>query len=178
MKAIAFVGLTIAASWLMVGLYFACGGTWTMPGSLVLSVIYMFVPMTVAIIVQKLLFKSSVRELGFRSGPIGGFLLLGFFRPLWPLPPSQFPCLSPEPPSQPTPWPCSNGFRACSLKPRSKQMQAQTQSLPVHPFWLGLIQGLIAGITVNAVAAFGKKLGCGACYRRNWRGWDSGGHRC
>lgn len=49
MKAIVFVGLTIAASWLMVGLYFACGGTWTMPGSIVLSVIYMFVPMTVAL---------------------------------------------------------------------------------------------------------------------------------
>jgi membrane protease YdiL (CAAX protease family) len=33
---------------------------------------------------------------------------------------------------------------------------------PIHPFWLGLVQGLIAGISVNALAGFGEELG--------WRG--------
>jgi membrane protease YdiL (CAAX protease family) len=43
-----------------------------------------------------------------------------------------------------------------------EEMKQQAEALPVHPFWLGLLQGLVAGITVNAVAAFGEELG--------WRG--------
>lgn len=35
--------------------------------------------------------------------------------------------------------------------------------LPVHPIWIALMQGLIAGITINAVAGFGEELG--------WRGF-------
>jgi membrane protease YdiL (CAAX protease family) len=34
--------------------------------------------------------------------------------------------------------------------------------MPIHPFWISLGVGLIAGISVNAVAAFGEELG--------WRG--------
>lgn len=111
MKAILFVALTIAASWLLVGLYFVCGGTWTMPGALILSVLYMFVPMTIAIIVQKLLLDR---------------------------------------------------FETGLTQEQIEQMRAQVAATPVHPFWLGLIQGLIAGITINALAAFGEELG--------WRG--------
>jgi membrane protease YdiL (CAAX protease family) len=33
----------------------------------------------------------------------------------------------------------------------------------VHPFWLLVGQGLIASVTINAVAGFGEELG--------WRGW-------
>jgi membrane protease YdiL (CAAX protease family) len=43
-----------------------------------------------------------------------------------------------------------------------EQMKSQINTLPVHPFWLTLVQGLIAGLTINAVAAFGEELG--------WRG--------
>jgi len=43
------------------------------------------------------------------------------------------------------------------------QIQAQLEALPISYFWIVLIQGLIAGITVNAVAAFGEELG--------WRGF-------
>lgn len=43
------------------------------------------------------------------------------------------------------------------------QMQAQKANLPVHPFWLALLQGLIAGVTINALFGFGEELG--------WRGF-------
>jgi len=43
------------------------------------------------------------------------------------------------------------------------RMKEQASAFPVHPIWLGLAQGLIAGITANAVAAFGEELG--------WRGF-------
>lgn len=41
-------------------------------------------------------------------------------------------------------------------------MEDQIGSMPVHPFWIMLLQGLAAGITVNAVLGFGEELG--------WRG--------
>ncbi|MEN4007466.1 MAG: hypothetical protein PQ964_08955 [Methanobacteriaceae archaeon] len=34
-----------------------------------------------------------------------------------------------------------------------EQMKAQIEALPIHLFWILLIQGLIAGITINAVVA-------------------------
>jgi len=35
--------------------------------------------------------------------------------------------------------------------------------IPFHPVWMSLISGLIAGLTINAVAGFGEELG--------WRGF-------
>ncbi|OEH87042.1 abortive infection protein [Desulfuribacillus stibiiarsenatis] len=42
-------------------------------------------------------------------------------------------------------------------------LKEQIASLPIHVFWFGILQGLVAGITVNAVAAFGEEAG--------WRGF-------
>jgi len=41
-------------------------------------------------------------------------------------------------------------------------MKSQVAAFPIHPVWIGLLQGLIAGITINAIAGFGEELG--------WRG--------
>lgn len=41
-------------------------------------------------------------------------------------------------------------------------MKQQAAALPLHPFFLSLIQALIAGITINAFFGFGEELG--------WRG--------
>ena len=53
-------------------------------------------------------------------------------------------------------------FKGVLPPERLEAMRRQAEALPVHPFWLGLIQGLIAGITINAIAGFGEELG--------WRG--------
>jgi membrane protease YdiL (CAAX protease family) len=51
-----------------------------------------------------------------------------------------------------------------SLSPEQiGEMHRSMETLPVHPFWIALIQGLVAGITINAVAGFGEELG--------WRGF-------
>jgi hypothetical protein len=41
-------------------------------------------------------------------------------------------------------------------------MDQQAKAMPIHPFWVGLLLGLVAGPTVNTVAAFGEEVG--------WRG--------
>jgi uncharacterized protein len=53
-------------------------------------------------------------------------------------------------------------FRDLIPPEQLEQMQRQTESLPIHPFWLALLPGMFVGATVNAVAAFGEEVG--------WRG--------
>lgn len=43
------------------------------------------------------------------------------------------------------------------------EVRAQVDALPLHPFWLSLPQVVGAGLTINALAAFGEELG--------WRGF-------
>jgi membrane protease YdiL (CAAX protease family) len=44
-----------------------------------------------------------------------------------------------------------------------EEMKNSFQNMPIHPFWITLLQGLFAGITINAIAGFGEELG--------WRGF-------
>src|SRR5262249_29729278 len=53
-------------------------------------------------------------------------------------------------------------FRGLLTPEQLEEMRRQAEALPLHPFWLALLQGLVAGPTVNAVAAFGEESG--------WRG--------
>lgn len=163
MKAAIFVAVTYLASWLLVGLYFAFGGTWTMPGALIVSVIYMFVPMTAAVVVQKGLYKA----------PLKGPLRINF-RPnrwlvvAWLLPPALalatigVSLLIPGASFTTGIDAVLGRFQNVMTPEQIEQMKQQAESLPIHPFWVALLQGLIAGITVNAVAGFGEELG--------WRG--------
>jgi membrane protease YdiL (CAAX protease family) len=53
-------------------------------------------------------------------------------------------------------------FKSGLTPEQLEQMKNQSAALPVHPIWIAFFQGLLAGITVNAVAGFGEELG--------WRG--------
>ncbi|MDD3656081.1 MAG: type II CAAX endopeptidase family protein [Atribacterota bacterium] len=162
-KAIIFIGLTLSLSYLLVFIYFSLGGKWIMPGSLIIATTYMFIPMLAAIIVQKVMYKESIKE------PLGiSFKLNRWFFIAWLLPIIiAFMALgislflptveySPE----------LAGFYEnleSTLSPEQiEKMKAQAAAFPVHPLWIAVLQALIAGITINAVAGFGEELG--------WRG--------
>jgi len=53
-------------------------------------------------------------------------------------------------------------FESMLTPEQLEQMKNQAAASPIHLIWIGLLQGLIAGITINAVAGFGEELG--------WRG--------
>jgi uncharacterized protein len=61
-KAFIFVGLTFLLSYLLIFIYLALGGKWVMPGSLIVATTYMFIPMVVAIIVQRFMYRENLRE--------------------------------------------------------------------------------------------------------------------
>lgn len=162
-KAAVFVGLTFFLSYLLIGLYLALGGKWVAPWSMIIAVLYMFIPMTVGIVVQKLIYKESV------MGPLGvSFKLNRWFLVAWLLPPAAaiatlgLSLLFPGVEYSPDMAGFYERFENVLSPEQLSRMKAQAEVLPVHVFWIALIQGLVAGVTINAVAGFGEELG--------WRG--------
>jgi membrane protease YdiL (CAAX protease family) len=162
-KAALFVGLTYLVSYLLVFLYSALVGSWTMPNAVVLGVVYMFVPTMVVFIVQKGVFKEPLKE------PLRiSFKLNRWFLAAWLLPP-LIACASmgvalllPGVHFSPEMEGMIERFGKLLRPDQIEEMRTQARAMPIHPFWLSLGTGLIAGITINAVAAFGEELG--------WRG--------
>lgn len=134
-----------------------------MPVATAVLVAYMFVPMTMAIIVQKLVYKERVKE------PLGiSWKLNRWFLVAWLLPAGvAFATLgvsllfqgveySPEMAG------LFERFESVLTPEQIEQLKRQLAASPIHPVWIALLQGLVAGITINAVAGFGEELG--------WRG--------
>jgi len=158
-----FIGLTFLVNWLMAILFFAFGGKWGSPASLAMAGSYMFVPMVIAVIVQKFIYKEPLKK------PLGvSFRLNRWFLVAWLLPPViAFACLGvslllPGIEYSPSMEGLFERFESLLTPEQLRQLENQTSSLPFHPFWFALLMGLIAGITVNAIAGFGEELG--------WRG--------
>jgi membrane protease YdiL (CAAX protease family) len=163
-KTVIFIGLTFFLNYLLVILYFALGGKWVMPGSLIVATAYMFIPMVVAIIVQKVMYKELVR------GPLGiSFKINRWFLVAWFLPTViafvtlAVSLLIPGVKYSPEMAGIFEKFESVLTPEQLQQMKTQVTAFPVHPIWIGLLQGLIAGITINAIAGFGEELG--------WRGF-------
>ncbi|MES0489207.1 MAG: CPBP family intramembrane glutamic endopeptidase [Leptospirales bacterium] len=160
-KVYIFISLTFICNFGLVGLFFALGGKWTMPGSLIISILYMFIPMIVSIFVQKVIFKESIKA------PLGiSFKFNRWFVIAWLIP--AFLAIATLGLSLLLPGvefsPDMEGMfeRFADLIPPEQMEELRTTELFMHPFWLGLFQGLIAGVTINAIAGFGEELG--------WRG--------
>jgi len=163
-KTLLFVLLTFFVDWSLVFLYIALGGTVDSLAIVLLASVYMFVPMIVTIIVQKIIYKQPV------AGPMGiSFKFNQWCFVAWFLPPIIAFAVMGVSLLMPgiTFSPDMSGFidqMAASLTPdQVSQVKEQLASLPVHPIWLILVLALISGTTINAVLGFGEELG--------WRGF-------
>jgi len=163
-KAALFVGLTFFFSWFIAVSFFAFGGKWFTPASLVMAIIYMFIPMVIAIVVQKFIYKESLkRTLGI------SFKLNRWFLVAWLLPPIiafaslGVSLLFPNVQYSAGMESLFERFEFILTAKQLQQMKNQLANSFIHPIWIALLQGLIAGISINAVAGFGEELG--------WRGF-------
>lgn len=162
--AVLFAALTIFFSYLMVSLYLVLGGKWGTPGSVAVGVAYMFIAAAIAVVMQRVVYRQPVK------GPLGiSFKLNRWFLAGWLLPPAMalatmgVSLLLPGVSYSPEMAGMFEKYKDILTPEQLQQMQSQAVSLPVHPIWIALLQGLLAGITVNAVAGFGEELG--------WRGF-------
>lgn len=150
--------------WLLIAVFYAAGGKWNTTESIIISVIYMFIPMIIALTLQRFIYHQPIKEpLGINFKPNIWFFIA------WALP--LFISLAAFGVSLMfsgvTFSPDMTGMferYKYSLTPNQlSMMREQMQTLPIHPFWFALVQGMIGGLTVNTIAGFGEELG--------WRGF-------
>ncbi len=162
-KIVIFLGLTFLFCWLILPIYFALGGKWNGPFTLAALLVYMFVPMTMAILVQKFVYHEPLREpLGIWFKPNRWFLYAWFVPPLLGIATMGVSLLLPGIRYSPGMEGMFERYGSQFTPEQLQLMRDQAAAMPVHPFWLALVSGLIAGVSINAVAAFGEELG--------WRG--------
>jgi membrane protease YdiL (CAAX protease family) len=162
-KVALFICLTFFLSWLMAILFFAFGGRWNTPASLVMAVVYMFIPMAVSIVVQKLIYKEPLKTLGI-SFKINRWFLVAWLLPLFIAFVSiGVSLLFPGVHYSAGMEGLVERFEPILTEEQLRGLKNQVANSSVHLMWLGILQALIAGITINAVAAFGEELG--------WRGF-------
>lgn len=155
-----FIGLTLLISWSAAGLYYLSGLEWGTPFSLVFAILYMFFPLLCTIIVQKLIYKQPVMKTYGVNTNINKWLLIAWGLPVlitfatigisFLLPGVSY---SSE----------MTGITEYLGDFVTEEMMEELPFSPVVMFWLMLLQGIIAGPTINAIAAFGEELG--------WRGF-------
>lgn len=155
-----FIGLTFFISWGAAGLYYLSGLEWGTPFSLVFAIIYMFFPLLCTIIVQKFIYKQPVMKTYGINTNINKWLLVAWGLPvLITFATIGVSLLLP-------------GVRYSSEMTGladylgdfiTEDMMEKVPFSPVVMFWVMLLQGIIAGPTINAIAAFGEELG--------WRGF-------
>jgi len=162
-KALLFVGLTFLVNWSMALLFFTLGGRWQSPIGAAFGAAYMFVPMGAAILIQKRIYGQPV------AGPLGiSFRFNRWFMIAWLLPPAVafatlgVSLLLPGVEYSPQMEGLFDRYASMLTPQQAQKLHEQIAAMPAGVFWLGLLQGLIAGVTINAVAGFGEELG--------WRG--------
>jgi membrane protease YdiL (CAAX protease family) len=164
-KSLIFLSITFLLSWPIAFLCFALGGTTFSPLWMVMAIYFMFTPMIGAAITQKLIFKDAI------CGPLGvSFKLNRWFVIGLVLPPflvvisTGISLLLPNVSFTHDPL-ASNIFTFFGNTLPAERLSGLKESaatMPVHPFFLALLGGTLAGLTVNGLAGFGEELG--------WRG--------
>ncbi len=168
-KAALFIGLTFVVNWSFALLFFALGGRWATRVGNAFGAAYMFVPMLVALGLQKGVYRAPV------TGPLGvSFRLNRWFLVAWWLPPViafatlGVSLLLPGIEYSPQMQGMFERFAALLTPEQMQQLKERMAGTPPGTIWLVLVGGLIAGITINAVAGFGEELGWRGFLQREW----------
>ncbi len=159
-----FLLITFVVSWGFAAIYHFSGGSRQDPiGFVLFGAAYMFIPMLSAIIVKKFIAKENLSNLLISFRLNKWFLIAWLLSPLLAMATFGISLLFPGFSYSPEMTGMLNYFESIQSPEQIEQMQLSMQLYPIDPLWMGLFMGLFAGISINAVAAFGEELG--------WRGF-------
>lgn len=160
-----FLILTFVISYVLAGIFKLAGGTGSnRVAFMILGVVYMFVPTLCVLIVKKLIHKETiVSELMVSFKLNFWFVFAWLIMPVLTFATFGISLLFPGVVFSAGMEGMFERFGDIMTPEQIEQMKNSIQTMPVNPVWLTLAQGMIAGVTINAVAAFGEELG--------WRGF-------
>jgi len=164
-KTTLFLILTFLISFSLAGIYKLFAGSYSdRIGFTILGAIYMFVPAISVIIVQKFIHHEKLK-----SDLMISFKINKWFFVAWLLMPIiifstiGISLLFPNVTFNHDMTGFLSRFQSFLTPEQIEQAKMSLSTSPINPVSLILIQGLIAGVTINAFAAFGEELG--------WRGF-------
>ncbi|MFW5804227.1 MAG: CPBP family intramembrane glutamic endopeptidase, partial [bacterium] len=160
-----FLILTFGISFSWVGVYKLLGGQYgNKTSAMILAVSYMFIPMICAIIVEKIIHKEKLKKKLFISFSINKwFFVAWLIMPIISFMTIGVSLIFPDVTFSPGMSAMIERFENLLSPEQLEEMKNSIETLPIHPIWMSLIQGLVAGVTINAIAGFGEELG--------WRGF-------
>ena len=159
-KIFLFVSITLLISWAAAGLYYLAGAEWGTLYATVFAGVYMFFPLVGTVIVQKYIYKQPVLKTYGVNTNINKWFLVAWLLPvLITFATIGVNLLMPGVSYSPE----MIGITEYLGDFITEEMIEELPFSPVVMFWLMLLQGIIAGPTINAIFAFGEELG--------WRGF-------
>jgi membrane protease YdiL (CAAX protease family) len=163
-KIIIFLAIAFTCAMIVGSMPVLLGLKWAGTTAVVFGAVYMAFPALAAVFVKKVLYHEPViipLQVSFR---INKWFFIGWILPLFmALAAFVISLLMPGVSYSPDMAGMIERYKDVLTPEQLAQMKASLEQLPVHPFFLTIGQGLIAGITINALFAFGEELG--------WRGF-------
>ena len=159
-----FYVITAAISIAAAGTFYVSGGQYASTAGLILAIFYMFIPTIAVLIVDKLIYKEAIRKRLLISFKVNKWFVVAWLvAPLLAIASMGVALLFPGITYSPGMEGMFDRFEGMLTPEQMEEMRNSIDNMPFHPVWLTLIQGLVAGLTINAVAGFGEELG--------WRGF-------
>jgi membrane protease YdiL (CAAX protease family) len=149
------------------------GGRWNTGAAFAVATLYMYTPLAAALLVQKLLFKKQARDFLFAS-----FKLNRWFALAWALPfvlavfTFLFSLAIPGAAFSPDLSGLFERMQKTLPPDQVEHLRSQMAHLPVSPVLISLFQAVIAGVSVNALFAFGEEAGWRGFLQHEFREWS------
>lgn len=159
-----FYIIVAAISLISAGAFCLSGEKYDSTAGIILATFYMFIPTISVLIIEKLIYKEAIKKRLLISFKINKWFVVAWLvTPVIAFAAMGIALLFPDVSFSPGMEGMFDRFESMLPPDQMQEMKNSIESMPVHPIWLSLIQGLIAGVTINAVAGFGEELG--------WRGF-------
>lgn len=160
-----FYILIASISLFSAGIFYLSGGKYDSSAGIVLAIFYMFIPTIATLIIEKGIHK----EKNIKDKLLISFKLNKWFLVAWLIAPIMafatigVSLLLFDVTYSPGMEGMLERFETILTQEEMQEIKESLDEMPINPLFIMLFQGLIAGITVNAIAGFGEELG--------WRGF-------
>ena len=163
-KTTLFIALTFVISFSLAGIFRLTGLEYQATAGIILATMYMFIPALSVFIVERFIHKEKIAGNLFISFKINKwFVFAWLITPVISFGAFGISLLFPGITYSPGMEGMFDRFAQTMTPEQIEQMKINIKLMPFHPFWMTLLQGILAGITINALAGFGEELG--------WRGF-------